>query len=43
MAEDSGDEPDELPVGKVEVELTWDPPFTIERMSEEVKLMLGFM
>lgn len=30
-------------VGKVTVELTWDPPFTIERMSEEVKLMLGFM
>ena len=30
-------------VGKVSVELTWDPPFTIERMSEEVKLMLGFM
>jgi FeS assembly SUF system protein len=28
-------------VGKVEVELTWDPPFTIERMSEEVRLMLG--
>jgi FeS assembly SUF system protein len=30
-------------IGKVTVELTWDPPFTIERMSEEVKLMLGFM
>ena len=30
-------------VGRVTVELTWDPPFTIERMSEEVKLMLGFM
>ena len=30
-------------IGNVEVELTWDPPFTIERMSEEVKLMLGFM
>lgn len=30
-------------VGQVSVELTWDPPFTIERMSEEVKLMLGFM
>ncbi len=29
-------------VGKVSVELTWDPPFSIERMSEEVRLMLGF-
>lgn len=28
-------------VGKVSVELTWDPPFGIERMSEEVRLMLG--
>lgn len=28
-------------VGKVTVELTWDPPFTIERMSDEVRLMLG--
>lgn len=25
------------------VELTWDPPFTVERMSEEVKLMLGLI
>ena len=30
-------------VGDVTVELTWDPPFTIDRMSEEVKLMLGFL
>lgn len=30
-------------VGKVTVELTWDPPFTIERMSEDVKLMLGLI
>jgi FeS assembly SUF system protein len=30
-------------VGRVSVELTWDPPFTIEMMSEEVRLMLGFM
>jgi len=30
-------------IGQVSVELTWDPPFTIERMSEEVKLMLGFL
>ncbi len=28
-------------VGNVSVELTWDPPFTIDRMSEEVRLMLG--
>ncbi len=28
-------------VGAVSVELTWDPPFTIERMSEDVRLMLG--
>jgi len=28
-------------VGRVTVELTWDPPFTIERMSEDVRLMLG--
>lgn len=30
-------------VGKVTVELTWDPPFTIDRMSEDVKLMLGLL
>lgn len=30
-------------VGRVTVELTWDPPFTIERMSEDVKLMLGLI
>ena len=30
-------------IGKVSVELTWDPPFTIEMMSEEAKLMLGLM
>ncbi len=28
-------------VKDVQVELTWDPPFTIERMSEDVRLMLG--
>jgi FeS assembly SUF system protein len=28
-------------IGDVSIELTWDPPFTIERMSEEVKLILG--
>lgn len=30
-------------IGNVSVELTWDPPFTIEMMSEEVRLMLGLM
>lgn len=28
-------------IGDVTVELTWDPPFTIERMSDDVRLMLG--
>ncbi|MFZ4509031.1 MAG: DUF59 domain-containing protein [Fimbriimonas sp.] len=28
-------------IGNVTLELTWDPPFTVERMSEEVRLMLG--
>lgn len=28
-------------IGNVSVELTWDPPFTIERMSEEVRVLLG--
>lgn len=30
-------------VGRVSVELTWDPPFTIEMMSDEAKLTLGLM
>jgi FeS assembly SUF system protein len=30
-------------IGNVSVELTWDPPFTVDRMSEETKLMLGLM
>ena len=30
-------------IGEVTVELTWDPPFTVEMMSEEVRLMLGLM
>lgn len=29
-------------VGRVSVELTWEPPFGIEMMSEESRLMLGF-
>jgi FeS assembly SUF system protein len=28
-------------IGETSIELTWDPPFTIERMSDEVKLILG--
>ncbi len=28
-------------VGNVTVELTWDPPFTVDRMSHDVRLMLG--
>jgi FeS assembly SUF system protein len=28
-------------IGDVTVELTWDPPFTIEMMAPEVRLMLG--
>lgn len=30
-------------VRSARVELTWDPPFTLERMSDEVKLMLGLL
>ena len=30
-------------VGKVSVELTWDPPFTIDRIPEEVRMALGFL
>jgi FeS assembly SUF system protein len=30
-------------IGKVSVELTWEPPFTIEMMSEEAKLTLGLL
>lgn len=30
-------------VGEVEVELTFDPPYTQEMMSEEAQLELGFM
>ena len=33
----------ELPgVEDVEIELTWDPPWTPERMSEDAKFILGF-
>lgn len=30
-------------VRSVKLELTWDPPFSIDRMSEDVKLMLGLI
>lgn len=30
-------------VGQVTLELTFDPPFTIDRIPEDVKLMLGLM
>ena len=30
-------------VGKVTLELTWDPPFTLDMVSDDVKLMLGLM
>ena len=29
-------------VDDVEVELTWDPPWTPERMSDDAKFILGF-
>ena len=29
-------------VEKVETELTWDPPWTPERMSDDAKFILGF-
>jgi metal-sulfur cluster biosynthetic enzyme len=29
-------------VREVEVELTWDPPWTPERMSDDAKFILGF-
>jgi metal-sulfur cluster biosynthetic enzyme len=29
-------------VAAVEVELTWDPPWTPEKMSEDAKFILGF-
>ena len=30
-------------IGRVSVELTWDPPFTLEMMSEDVRLQLGLI
>jgi FeS assembly SUF system protein len=30
-------------IGRVSVELTWDPPFSIDMMTDEAKLTLGLM
>lgn len=30
-------------VRRASIELTWEPPFSVDMMSEEVKLMLGFL
>ncbi len=30
-------------IGKVSLELTWDPPFTIDRIPEEIRMSLGLM
>ncbi len=30
-------------IGQVSVELTWDPPFTIDRIPEEIQMSLGLM
>lgn len=30
-------------VKSVSLELTWDPPFSVDRISDEVKLMLGLI
>ena len=32
----------ELGVEDIEIELTWDPPWTPERMSDDAKFILGF-
>jgi FeS assembly SUF system protein len=29
-------------IGRVSVELTWDPPYTLDSMPEETRIMLGF-
>jgi FeS assembly SUF system protein len=29
-------------IGAVTIELTWDPPFTLDSMPEETRIMLGF-
>jgi FeS assembly SUF system protein len=30
-------------IGKVSVRLTWDPPWTMDKLSDEVKLSLGIL
>ena len=30
-------------VGRVTLELTWDPPFSLDMVSEDIKLMLGLI
>lgn len=30
-------------IGKVSVHLTWDPPWTMDKLSDEVKLTLGIL
>ena len=30
-------------IGNVTLDLTWEPPFTIDRIPDDVKLMLGLM
>jgi FeS assembly SUF system protein len=30
-------------IGNVSLELTWDPPFTIDRIPEEIRMSLGLM
>ena len=43
IQEDIGSAASSLPgVEDVEVELTWDPPWTPERMSDDAKFILGF-
>ncbi len=34
---------EEVPVDDVEVELTWDPPFTLDMISEDARLQLGLL
>ena len=34
---------EDLPVDDVEVELTFDPPFTMDMISEEARLQLGLL
>jgi metal-sulfur cluster biosynthetic enzyme len=43
IAEQIGDVTRAVPgVGEVETELTWDPPWSPEKMSDDAKFILGF-